>query len=63
MTTRSVLLLAHTGRTDIADAARHAAHRLQEAGVEVRALQQEVADIGLTGIQHCDGGPGSAKGA
>jgi NAD+ kinase len=63
VTTRSVLLLAHTGRTDIADAARHAAHRLQEAGVEVRALQQEVADIGLTGIQHCDGGPGSAKGA
>jgi NAD+ kinase len=63
VTIRSVLLLAHTGRADIADAARHAAHRLQAAGVEVRALEQEVTDIGLTGIQHCDGGPGSAKGA
>jgi NAD+ kinase len=63
VTTRSVLLLAHTGRGDIADAARHAAHRLQEAGVEVRALAQEASDIGLTGIHHCDGGAGSAKGA
>lgn len=63
MTTRSVLLLAHTGRTDIADAARHAAHRLQDAGVEVRVLAQEASDIGLTGMQHCDGGPGSASGA
>jgi NAD+ kinase len=63
VTTRSVLLLAHTGRPDIAEAARHAAHRLQEAGVEVRVLEQEAADIGLTGIQHCDGGPGSAAGA
>jgi NAD+ kinase len=63
VTTRSVLLLAHTGRPDIAEAARHAAHRLQQAGVTVRVLQQEAADIGLTGIEHCDGGPGSAAGA
>lgn len=63
MTTRSVLLLAHTGRPDIAEAARRAAHRLHAAGIEVRALAQEAADIGLTGIQHCDGGPGSAAGA
>ena len=61
--TRSVLLLAHTGRDDIADAARHATHRLQAAGVEVRALAKEAADIGLTGIQHCDDGPGSAADA
>jgi NAD+ kinase len=60
---RSVLLIAHTGRPDIADAARRAAHRLQAAGIEVRALAQEAQDIGLTGIQHCDGGPGSAHGA
>ena len=63
MTTRSVLLLAHTGRADIAEAARHAAHRLQQAGVTVRVLEQEAADIGLTGIEPCDGGPGSAAGA
>ena len=63
MTTRSVLLLAHTGRPDIAAAARHAAARLQAAGVEIRVLEQEAADIGLTGIRHCDGGPGSAADA
>lgn len=63
MTTRSVLLLAHTGRADIADAARHAAHRLHQAGVRVRVLEQEAADIGLTGVEPCDGGPGAAAGA
>ncbi|MEX2290846.1 MAG: NAD kinase [Mycobacteriales bacterium] len=61
--TRSILLLTHTGRRDIAETARHAARRLQDAGIEVRVLAQEAADIGLTGIQHCDGGPGSADGA
>ena len=63
MTTRSVLLVAHTGRPDIAAAAQHAGHRLQAAGIQVRALEQEAVDIGLTGIQHCDGGRGSAAGA
>ncbi len=63
MTPRSVLLLAHTGRDDIADAARHAAHRLQQAGVTVRVLEQEAADIGLTGIEPSDGGPDAATGA
>ena len=61
--TRSVLLLAHTGRPAVAQAARRAAERLQAAGVEVRALADETSDIGLTGIVHCDGGPGSAAGA
>ena len=61
--TRSVLLLAHTGRAAITEAARHAAHRLQAAGIQVRALADEVADLGLTGIEPCDGGPGSAAGA
>ena len=61
--TRSVLLLAHTGRPAIADAARHAGKRLQEAGVVVRALEDEARDIGLTSISVCDGGPGSAAGA
>ncbi len=61
--TRSVLLLAHTGRDDIAAAARHAAARLQQAGVEVRALLTEADEMGLTGVTRCDGGPGSAGGA
>jgi len=63
VTSREVLLLAHTGRDDVAAAARRAAERLQAAGVEVRMLAQEAADVGLTGVQHCDGGPGSAAGA
>ena len=63
MTSRTVLLLAHTGRADIAAAARRATERLQRAGVEVRVLAQEAADVGLTGVQYCDEGPGSAAGA
>lgn len=61
--TRSVLVLAHTGRPAIAEAARHATHRLQDAGVRVRALADEATDIGLTGIEVCDGDPGAAAGA
>jgi NAD+ kinase len=63
VTTRSVLLVAHTGRPDIAEAARRAGHRLQAAGIQVRALEQEAKDLGLTDIVHCDGGPGSAADA
>jgi len=63
VTSREVLLLAHTGRDDVAAAARRAAERLQAAGVEVRMLAQEAADVGLTGVQHCNDGPGSAAGA
>jgi NAD+ kinase len=61
--TRSVLVVAHTGRAVITDAARHAIHRLQDAGVHVRALAEEVSDLGLTGIELCDGGSGSAADA
>ncbi|MDQ1675750.1 MAG: kinase [Actinomycetota bacterium] len=45
---RSVLLLAHTGRPGNADAARRVVERLQEAGVEVRVLPEEAADVGLS---------------
>ena len=61
MTTRSVLLLTNTGRPAIAEAARHAAQRLREAGVEVRVLAQEARDVGLTGVQVHDDGPGAAR--
>ncbi len=61
--TRSVLVVAHTGRAVITDAARHAIRRLQDAGVHVRALGEEVSDLGLTGIELCDGGAGSAADA
>ncbi len=44
--TRAVLLLAHTGRPKTAAAARSVAVRLHEAGVEVRLLEQEAAELG-----------------
>jgi NAD+ kinase len=47
---RSVLLLAHTGRPAIADAARRVVSRLREADVEVRVLADEAEDVGLTGV-------------
>ena len=61
--TRSVLVVAHTGRAVITDAARHVIHRLQDAGIRVRALSEEVSDMRLTGVELCDGGAGSAAGA
>jgi NAD+ kinase len=61
--TRSVLLLAHTGRAPIAEAARRAVRRLQEAGIEVRVLRAEAEDIGLTGVRVCDVDAGSATDA
>jgi NAD+ kinase len=61
--TRTVLVVAHTGRAVISDAARRAIHRLQDAGVRVRALGDEVSDLGLTGIELSDGEAGSAAGA
>lgn len=47
--TRSVLLLAHTGRPTTVAAARAAATRLLEAGVEVRMLAEEADEIAVPG--------------
>jgi len=52
--TRSVLLVAHTGRAANAGAARRVVRRMQDAGVSVRVLADEAEDIGLTGIEVCD---------
>ena len=51
--TRSVLLVAHTGRDATSQAARRVVRRLQDAGVEVRVLADEAEDIGLTGVHVC----------
>lgn len=51
--TRSVLLVAHTGRPRAAEAARRAVGRLQDAGVLVRVLSEEATDIGLVDTQPC----------
>lgn len=64
---RSVLLLAHTGRPAVVEAARRAVQRLRKAGVEVRVLAQEASELGLTGVglpdvAVCPGDAGSAAG-
>lgn len=61
--TRSVLVLAHTGREATAEAARTAVQRLQDAGVEVRVLAEEARELGLTGVRVCDRDSGAADGA
>ena len=53
--TRSVLLLAHTGRPKTAAAARRVVRRLQQAWVEVRVLEDEAQAIGLTDVTVCEG--------
>ncbi len=60
--TRSVLLVAHTGRASTAQAARRVVRRLQDVGVQVRVLKEEADDIGLTGVRVCDF-PSAADGA
>jgi NAD+ kinase len=60
---RSVLVLAHTGRETTVLAARYAVGRLQQAGVEVLAVADEAADLGLVDVRVCDGDSGAADGA
>lgn len=61
--TRSVLLLAHTGRAATAESARLVVKRLQAAGVEVRLLETEAAELGVSDVAVCSGVRGSAAGA
>jgi NAD+ kinase len=61
--TRSVLLLAHTGRAVTAEAARRVVRRLLDAGLEVRVLAQECREIGLQGVREYPSDQGAATGA
>ena len=61
--TRSVLVLAHTGREATAAAARTAVARLQAAGVEVRVVAAEARDLDLSGVRLCERDAGAADGA
>jgi NAD+ kinase len=63
LVTRSVLVLAHTGRPATAAAAVAAVARLQAAGVEVRVIAEEARDLGLSGVRVCDRDEGAADGA
>jgi NAD+ kinase len=60
--TRSVLLLAHVGRTRTTDAARAVAGRLIRAGIEVRLLADEAAEIDAPGAVLCQGDETAAAG-
>jgi NAD+ kinase len=60
--TRSVLLLAHTGRDATSDAARQVVKQLQGAGLEVRLLAREAAEMDVSDVTLCDGERGSAEG-
>ena len=61
--TRSVLVLAHTGREATAAAARTAVAKLQAAGVEVRVVAAEARDLDLSGVRLCERDAGAADGA
>ena len=61
--TRSVLLLAHTGRRATAEAARRVVRRLADAGIQVRVLAQEAREMGLDGVRECAAEDGAGHGA
>ena len=60
MTGRTVLFVGHTGRDEALAAVRGAARRFAAAGVGVRVLADEAADIGLEGVQAVDPSDGRA---
>jgi NAD+ kinase len=59
---RSALLVTHIGRPDMVDRAKHSAALLLDAGFEVRILEEEAAELGLTDLcavppdEHAAGG-------
>ncbi|XVQ07923.1 NAD kinase [Spirillospora sp. CA-255316] len=57
---RSVLVVTHTGRPEAVRSAQLVIERLSEAGISVRVLEGEAADIGCTGV---DVRPGTAAAA
>lgn len=61
--TRSVLLIAHTGREANTEAARRVVRRLQSAGMQVRVLSGEVTDLGVSGVVVCEHVRAAAEGA
>jgi NAD+ kinase len=60
---RTVLLTAHTGREGALHKARLVADRLNAAGIVVRALEGEAADIGCGDVKEIPAGPDAAEGA
>ncbi|MFN2539613.1 MAG: NAD kinase [Mycobacteriales bacterium] len=63
MTSRSVLIVTHTGRAKTAEAARSVALRLQDAGIRVRLLAEEAQEIGVSGVDLFEDGATAARGS
>ncbi|WP_049574799.1 NAD kinase [Nonomuraea sp. SBT364] len=58
---RTVLVTAHTGREAAVESARLVIGRLVGAGLSVRVLDTEAADIGCGGVEVVPAEPGAAK--
>jgi len=63
VSTRSVLVVAHTGRPEAVRSAQLVIQRLSEAGIDVRVLEDEAADIGCSGVQSMPSTPAAAEDA
>ncbi|HEY6747644.1 MAG TPA: NAD kinase [Mycobacteriales bacterium] len=48
---RDALLVTHTGRSDMVDRAREVGELLVSAGFELRMLEEEAADLGVTDVK------------
>ncbi len=60
---RTALVVAHTGRKESLRSARLVVERLIQAGLNVRVLEPEAADIACTGVEEVPPGPHAAEGA
>jgi NAD+ kinase len=60
-TKRTVLVTVHTGREAAVDSARFVINRLVEAGLAVRVLDVEAAEIGCEGVEVMPCDPGATK--
>ncbi|GAA3243302.1 NAD kinase [Actinocorallia longicatena] len=60
---RTVLIMAHTGREGAVRSAKLVIRRLEEAGIQVRVLEDEAADIDCEGVEAHPAKPSAAEGA
>ncbi len=60
--TRKVLLVVHTGRPEATHLAREAADRLERAGIGVRVLASDAADLGIESAEVIDVSADAAAG-
>jgi NAD+ kinase len=60
---RTALVVAHTGRKESLRSARYVVERLVHAGMHVRVLMPEAADIASPDVAEVAPGRGAAQGA